>query len=322
MAGGSASRPLSIVEENVRKILEFDRTLARMAVLFDGSLYPAPLIQIDKAMGASQTPAFFARAADGQKLFIKHDPHGTGILKAEVEGLQALAAAKALRIPQIFSHSQHWLLMEALEREPARDAFWIALAEGLVHLHQTTGPIGWPRSNFIGRNVQHNGAGAASWADFFWEQRILPQVEQLRSGKIWSATQERWLPLLKKQVLRILRAAPEPPALLHGDLWSGNILCSSNQTPVLIDPAVYYGQRETDLAMTELFGGFAPSFYRRYKELWPLAEGYPERRRVYNFYHKLNHANLYGSGYIWDVKKTLLDICKVATDQPPMAENV
>jgi len=306
----------------VRKIPEFDRTLSLKGAPFDATLYPAPLIQLAKAEGASQTPAWFARAADGQKLFIKQDSEGTGMLEAEADGLLALTAAKALRVPQIFSYTKHWLVMEAVEREPARDSFWIALAEGLVRLHRTSGSQGWPRSNFIGRNVQHNYGKAATWADFFWQQRILPQIDQLRGRKIWTVLEERWLSALEEQVLRILGTVQEPPALLHGDLWSGNILCSSNQTPVLIDPAVYFGQRETDLAMTELFGGFAPRFYQRYKELWPLAPGYPQRRLLYNFYHKLNHANLYGCGYIWDVKKTLRDICNAETDQPPMAENV
>lgn len=293
---------------------------------FDGKsfpdLYSATLVQLEKADGASQTPAWFAAAADGQKLFIKHDPEETGILEAESDGLAALSQTNALRIPQVFFHSRHWLVMEAMQREPARETFWTALAAGLVRLHQNTGPVGWPQDNFIGRSVQYNRWQGESWADFFWERRIVPQLENLRLRQIWSATEERWLSSLERHVKRILATVEESPSLLHGDLWSGNVLCGLDQTPILIDPAVYYGHRETDLAMTELFGGFARSFYQRYAELWPLAPGYPERRIVYNFYHKLNHANLYGSGYIWDVKKTLLDICSAGSHQPPMAENV
>ncbi|WP_141732616.1 fructosamine kinase family protein [Oligoflexus tunisiensis] len=275
-----------------------------------------------RADGASQTPAFFGIGADGQTLFLKQDPAGTGILEAEADGLRALCQAQALRTPTVYFHSRHWLVMEAVLREPARESFWKALAEGLVALHRQTGPWGWPRDNFIGRNPQRNHSHARSWAEFFWQQRIVPQLEMLRERAIWTAKEERWLVTLEAHVKRILSAVEEPASLLHGDLWSGNVLCGIDQTPILIDPAVYYGHREADLAMTELFGGFARSFYQRYKELWPLAPGYPERRLIYNFYHKLNHANLYGSGYIWDVKKTLLDICAAGGDQPPMAENV
>ncbi|MDQ3234591.1 MAG: fructosamine kinase family protein [Pseudobdellovibrionaceae bacterium] len=302
----------------MRKILEFDA----MRDHLDVNLYAAPLVQLHKADGASQTPAWFATAADGKKLFIKHDPDGTGILEAEADGLSALSQAGVLRIPEVFSHARDWLVMEAVEREPAHDTFWVALAEGLVALHRHSGPWGWPQDNFIGRNVQLNRSTTSSWADFFWRQRILPQLEMLRMREIWTEAEERWLITLEMHVKHRLGAVQEPPSLLHGDLWSGNILCGLQQTPILIDPAVYFGHRETDLAMTELFGGFSRAFYQRYKELWPLAPGYAQRRVVYNFYHKLNHANLYGSGYIWDVKKTLMDICKDPVDQPPMAENV
>jgi fructosamine-3-kinase len=298
----------------VGKIPDFDR----QAEAFD----PGRIQKLRKADGASQAPAWFGVTTNGRKVFVKEDVQGTGMLEAEADGLIAMRNAHALRIPEVFYHSRQWLVMEAMEREPAGDIFWRALAEGLVRLHQKTGPLGWPRDNFIGRNPQYNHGAAASWADFFWEQRILPQLEMLRVREIWTVAEERWLAALEHHVKRILASVKEPPSLLHGDLWSGNVLCSKDQMPVLIDPAVYYGHRETDLAMTELFGGFARSFYQRYKELWPLEPGYPERRLVYNFYHKLNHANLYGSGYIWDVKKTLLDIGQAGEGQPPMAENV
>jgi fructosamine-3-kinase len=279
------------------------------------------LQKLRRADGASQTPAWFGVTAEGRQVFVKEDLQGTGMLEAEADGLLALQKA-GIRVPAIYFHARDRLVMDAVEREPARETFWVALAEELVGLHQCTGTLGWPRDNFIGRNPQFNGNSIRSWADFFWEQRIRPQVDMLRRRGIWAAAEERWLPVLEARIKYILAAVEEPPSLLHGDLWSGNVLCGRNQTPYFIDPAVYHGHRETDLAMTELFGGFAPGFYKRYKELWPLAPRYPERRLVYNFYHKLNHANLYGSGYIWDVKKTLRDICQGVESQPPIAENV
>jgi fructosamine-3-kinase len=291
----------------VRKIPDFDRS---------------QLQKLRKADGASQAPAWFGVTREGHQVFVKEDVSGTGMLEAEADGLRALSKAAALRVPEIFFQSKEWLVMEAVEREPAGEKFWCALAEGLVRLHQNFGAWGWSRDNFIGRNPQYNRGAQPSWADFFWEQRIVPQIEMLRIRRIWTGTEERWLSKLEEHVKRILASVDEPPSLLHGDLWSGNVLCGRNQIPILIDPAVYYGHREADLAMTELFGGFARSFYQRYKDLWPLAPGYPERRLVYNFYHKLNHANLYGSGYIWDVKKTLLDIVQASENQPPIAEKV
>src|SRR6478609_9150230 len=119
-------------------------------------LYPAPVVRLQKAPGASQTAAWFATAADGRELFIKNDPEGTGILEAEADGLISLAASKCLRVPEVFSHTPHWLLMEAVEREPAGPEFWISLAEGLVALHRQSGPIGWSCDNFIGRQPQQN----------------------------------------------------------------------------------------------------------------------------------------------------------------------
>ncbi len=275
-------------------------------------LYPAPLTSLTSAAGASQTSAYFAEAADGQALFIKHDPSESGILIAEAEGLQALAMTHSIRIPRVFSAQKAWLVLEAIIREPAGNLFWQRLAEGLVHLHRTRGALGWNKDNFIGRMPQQNlwPSHNRNWADFFWQKRLLPQIEELRRKGIWTDREEAKRQLLYSRVFQALKTQDEEPQLMHGDLWSGNILCAVGQEPVLIDPAVYYGQRETDLAMTELFGGFSPLFYQRYRELYPMTEGYEQRRPIYNFYHKLNHANLYGSGFIWDVQKTLLDLCQ------------
>lgn len=281
-------------------------------------LYPAPLLHVKPADGASQTQAWFAEAADGQALFIKHDPKTSGILSSEADGLRALADSGALRVPRIFHESAEWLIMEAIPREPAGPEFWQSLAEGLVLLHRKKqSSIGWTVDNFLGRSDQLNIWPSGSWVDFFWEKRLLPQIAALRVVGIWQKTEDSCLPGLENYVRQELSEVDADLCLLHGDLWSGNILCGSGQEPFLIDPAVYVGHRETDLAMTELFGGFAPAFYQRYQELWPLAPGYPRRRLIYNFYHKLNHANLYGSGYIWDVKQTCAQF-----RQPPMALKV
>jgi fructosamine-3-kinase len=161
--------------------------------------------------------------------------------------------------------------------------------------HRRPGPrFGWPRDNYIGATPQAN-AWCDDWAEFWRERRLRPQLEQARSkgfdlGKI--ALEDL---LIKHQ--------PEP-ALLHGDLWSGNAGFTA-EGPVVFDPAVYYGDREADLAMTELFGGFPREFYDAYNEAWPLEAGYAQRKHLYNLYHLLNHLNLFGGGYLGQVSSTL-----------------
>ncbi len=271
-------------------------------------LYPAPLLHWSKAPGASQTPAYFAEAADGQTLFVKYDPECSGILEAEAQGLAALAKTGVVRVPHVYQSRPEWLVMEAIEREPATDLFWRRLAESLAALHQHTGPIGWNRDNFLGRipQLNHWSSDQGSWADFFWQKRLTPQLQKLRERHPLSTLDEARMAKLKDHVLSLLDHEEQPAQLLHGDLWSGNILCARDQQPVLIDPAVYFGQGEADLAMTELFGGFAQAFYQRYREIYPESSGYAQRRDIYNLYHKINHANLYGSGYLWDARSTLL----------------
>ena len=159
----------------------------------------------------------------------------------------------------------------------------------LAKLHRVTGPrFGWHRDNWIGLSPQQNG-WCDDWAEFFWERRIRPQAE--RAGL---------------QVSRggLLENHKPQPSLLHGDLWSGNAGFTA-EGPVIFDPAVYYGDREADLAMTELFGGFPREFYDAYRKEWPVDDGYEKRKPLYNLYHLLNHLNLFGGGYLGQVKETL-----------------
>lgn len=160
----------------------------------------------------------------------------------------------------------------------------------LATLHRSTGPrYGWQKDNWIGLAPQPN-AWSDDWAQFFVEYRLAPQAR--RAG------------IALPDVKRLLEDHHPAPSLLHGDLWSGNVGFTP-EGPVLFDPAVYYGDREADLAMTELFGGFAPAFYAAYREALPLPEGYELRKHVYNVYHLLNHLNLFGSGYLPQVQGVL-----------------
>jgi fructosamine-3-kinase len=179
-----------------------------------------------------------------------------------------------------------------------------ALGAMLAQLHQSRGErFGWARDNYIGSTPQPNG-WCERWAQFWRERRIGPQLELARSkGFIIDAG----------RACDILDAHEPPPSLVHGDLWNGNVrFLATGKTagktagaPVLFDPAVYYGDREVDLAMTELFGGFPREFYSAYEEAWPLPAGYELRKHLYNLYHLLNHLNLFGGGYLAQVESTL-----------------
>lgn len=202
-----------------------------------------------------------------------------------MDGLRALGAV--VRVPRILDHGPDFILLERLDLR--RDGDWSALAQMLATLHRETGPrFGWHRDNWIGGTPQIN-TWHDDWADFFLECRLRPQAS--RAG-------------LELPDLRLLENHRPQPSLLHGDLWSGNA-GFIDEGPVIFDPAVYYGDREADLAMTELFGGFPREFYSAYRKIYPLDAGYETRKHLYNLYHLLNHLNLFGSGYLAQVQRTL-----------------
>jgi len=218
---------------------------------------------------------------------------------AEAEGLKALGEADALRIPQPLCWGQDgkqaWLVMESLELSGSGDA--VALAEGLASMHRIqSANFGWHRGNTIGSTPQIN-TQESDWLIFWREHRLAFQLQlAAQSGASSRALKTG------EQVLEHLPALldghnPEA-SLLHGDLWSGNYAFTRDGLPTIFDPAVYFGDRETDLAMTELFGGFSRNFYAAYQNAWPLDSGYPLRKTLYNLYHVLNHFNLFGGGYL------------------------
>jgi len=166
----------------------------------------------------------------------------------------------------------------------------------LAAAHRKAGPrFGWPRDNYIGATPQEN-APCAGWAEFWRHRRLEPQLALANRNGYRVEAPPVW---------RLLEGHEPVASLLHGDLWSGNAGFLADGAPVVFDPAVYYGDREADLAMTELFGGFAEEFYAAYSEAWPLDEGYKLRKQLYNLYHLLNHLNLFGGGYLGQVRATL-----------------
>ena len=209
---------------------------------------------------------------------------------AEADGLEALRPH--IRVPKVLERGDGYIELEFLQLERTGD--WSALGRMLAQLHRQTGPrFGWHRGNYIGRSPQQNG-WCDDWTEFWITRRMEPQIAWAREKGFD----------VSMPSMRLLEKHEPQASLLHGDLWSGNAGFTA-EGPVIFDPAVYYGDRETDLAMSELFGGFPREFYRAYNEAFPLPDGYEQRKHLYNLYHLLNHLNIFGGGYLGQVKETL-----------------
>ncbi len=246
-------------------------------------------------------------APDGGSFFLKWNAHAPpGLFEAEANGLQALRDAGTLRVPEPLAWgggagSPSWLLMEHVPAGPPAPDHDERLGRGLARLHRSADPssaFGWSHPNWIGSLPQSNRS-AASWSSFWREQRILPQLRRAVDADSF-ARQD--VEILERAVDLVPRALEDvdagPPHLLHGDLWGGNAYAAADGAPVLIDPAVYRGHGEVDLAMTELFGGFGARFYEAYDEVQPITKAYRTYRRdLYQLYYLLVHVNLFGRQY-------------------------
>jgi len=249
--------------------------------------------------------ASFLVSTSAGRIFVKlNAPRLADAFAAEADGLAALRAA-GIRAPEPIAHGtaagHAFLALELLELGGRED--FAALGRALAALHRSTEErFGWTRDNYIGATAQHN-APTASWTDFWREQRLAPQLALALAND--HAEIRKPLEKLCEALPQLLAAHAPAASLLHGDLWRGNAGFVAGGGPVVFDPAVYRGDRETDLAMTELFGGFPASFYAAYAEAWPLEPGYTTRKHLYNLYHLLNHLNLFGGGYLGQVRATL-----------------
>ncbi len=248
--------------------------------------------------------------AEPPDLFVKWTEDSSAVLTAEHDGLMALiGAGSSLVVPRpvsLVADSKgrfSLLLMEWLEPTPATTSYWTALGRGLAALHGVSGSsYGFESDNFIGRIAQRN-EWRDKWPDFFAEMRLEPQRRLAIDNGLWHSV---WTPMfdqLLKHIEELLPADPVP-ALVHGDLWSGNAM-STTRGPAVFDPATYYGHVEVDLAMSELFGGFAAAFRSGYQDVVTLDPGYPERKEIYNLYHLINHLNHFGDAYASGVQRVL-----------------
>jgi len=258
--------------------------------------------EVAPVKGASADSVLSATLQDGTQVFVKvGDPEQVRRFKAEAHGLEALAAADAIRVPEVLlvgGEGRHtYLVLEHFDLVPGTPASFARMGRELAQMHRKTAAhFGFERDNYIGLSPQANATGAA-WPAFFRERRLEPQLKRVSAGPSAGMWVEGGLRVAEALPLYFPGYAPQP-SLLHGDLWSGNAGFMPDGTPVIFDPAVYYGDREADFAMSELFGGFASQFRDAYREAWPLDPGYGVRRDLYNLYHVLNHVNLFGAGYV------------------------
>ncbi|MDL0431881.1 fructosamine kinase family protein [Marinobacter sp. TBZ242] len=235
--------------------------------------------------------------------FIKHNSTSfPDALLCEARGLELLAetlrlaGVSKLRVPDVKSVSQRELVIPRINPGPASEDAMVALGEGLARMHAIRQPhYGFDSDNMIGLSPQKNRL-TDDWGDFFLENRLRVQVSMIRDRQVREEF-EAVLAGSSAALRQFLNEHCEQSSLLHGDLWSGNVLFD-NSGPWLIDPAVYYGDREADIAMTELFGGFSTAFYRAYDRVYPRTGVYNTKRSVYNLYHTLNHYNLFGASYL------------------------
>lgn len=256
-----------------------------------------------RQLGGGSIHHAYRLQCDTGPVFIKlNAPGQLAGFEAEAAGLEALAATDTVRVPGVLgcgqAHGMAYLLLEWLELAASSADGGEGLGKGLAALHRHTGrAFGFARDNFIGSTPQPN-PWTEDWVEFFREQRLGFQL-QLAGDNGFGFLQADGGQLLESIDEFFADYQPEP-SLLHGDLWAGNQGFTDTGEPVIFDPAVYYGDRESDLAMTRLFGGFSQEFYRAYESAWPLSPGWEARGQLYQLYHVLNHANLFGGGYARD----------------------
>jgi fructosamine-3-kinase len=248
---------------------------------------------------------------ENQSYFVKiNQASRLEMFRAEALGLKQMLATQTIRVPKPIcfgtSDNQSYLVLEWLDfARGGEHHSWEKMGRQLASMHQVQGvnQFGWSENNTIGSTPQINN-WTSNWADFFAQYRIGYQLKlaRRRGGNFPDPE------LVIAKVREFLQDRHPQPSLVHGDLWSGNAAILESGEPVILDPAIYYGDREVDIAMTELFGGFPAAFYRGYEQVWSLDPDYQKRKPLYNLYHILNHFNLFGGGYGAQANSMLLQI--------------
>lgn len=265
-------------------------------------------VQTTRALsGGDINDAYAVVLENGRELFVKTNRHPpAGMFPTEARGLAWLGEAGAIRVPGVLAVDERFLALELLRPGKPRPTFDEELGRGLAALHRATpGPFGLEHDNFIGRLPQSNRAAAApGWAAFYRDRRLAPQLQAATGAGLIPPAMRRDFDRLFERLDQLV-GPEEPPARLHGDLWGGNLMCDAEGAPCLIDPAVYGGHREMDLAMMRLFGGFGTAAFAAYDEVHPLASGHAQRVPLYQLYPLLVHVNLFGGSYVASVASAL-----------------
>ena len=245
----------------------------------------------------------------GRRYFVKtNDAARAGMFEGEAAGLEELRRAGAIRAPRAICHGANiaasWIVLEHFELRPRTAQTDAALGAKLAALHRHTSiTYGWQRDNTLGSTPQPN-TPSSDWPSFWRDERLGFQLALAKtngfSGKLHTQGEK-----LLAGIPAFFGGYTPAASLLHGDLWSGNAAADADGAPVVFDPAVYYGDRVADVAMTELFGGYSAPFYAAYREAYPLDDGYEGRKHLYNLYHVLNHLNLFGGGYLRQAERMI-----------------
>jgi len=278
------------------------------SVISDATHRPFTLRNSVAVGGGSINEAYRLEGTDGISYFLKlNDARHHPMFVTEAAGLAAIDETNTIRVPRPITHgsagSQSYLGLEYLELKSHGDAKMLGVQ--LAALHRCTGDkFGFSENNFIGTTQQSNRL-ENNWVDFWREQRLGFQL-CLAAQNGYGGSLQRLGEKLQDALPIFFENYMPQPSLLHGDLWSGNHAFLANGTPSIFDPAAYYGDRECDLAMTELFGGYPADFYAAYRAAYPLDAGYETRRELYNLYHILNHANLFGGSYARQAEQMML----------------
>ncbi len=261
---------------------------------------PFKLLKAQPLAGGDINAAYRLQA-EHVSFFVKlNTPERLAMFEAEAVGLQALAQTQAIRVPKFIACGQTtdhaFLVLEHINLHNLNSRSEQLLGQQLAQLHmQKQAYFGWHCDNTIGSTIQVNGR-YHDWITFWQEQRLGHQLT-LAAAKGYGGRLQTLGEKLRTNLKPLFSGYQPQPALVHGDLWVGNVAADEQGNPVIYDPACYFGDRETDLAMTELFGGFSPAFYQAYQAVYPLEPGYVRRKTLYNLYHILNHLNLFGPSY-------------------------
>ncbi|HBV20535.1 MAG TPA: hypothetical protein DEF07_02295 [Nitrosomonas sp.] len=254
-----------------------------------------------KTVGGGCINQTYCIADDQRRFFVKtNDTARLTMFAAEAAGLQEIIQSNTLRAPHPIcwerDNQYSWLVLEYLDLNHRANGIAEELGTGLAVMHRMTAPqFGWTHDNTIGSTPQIN-TPSSDWPAFWHTNRLQYQLD-LAQTKGYHGKLQKLGEQLLEDFSQFFTSHTPKPSLLHGDLWNGNFSYDQTGHPVVFDPAVYYGDREADIAMTELFGGFPAGFYSAYRHEYPLESGYNVRKVLYNLYHVLNHLNLFGGGY-------------------------